>query len=47
MRSLTAVADLGTDWARENDKVIIGGDWLTGFGINEAGQLKIAAVQGV
>jgi len=26
MRSLTAVADLGTDWARENDKVIIGGD---------------------
>ena len=25
--------DLGADWVRENSEMIIGGDWLTEFGI--------------
>ncbi|WP_307743804.1 hypothetical protein [uncultured Pantoea sp.] len=39
--------DLGADWVRDNGEVIIGGDWLTGFGIIEAGQLEITAAPGV
>jgi hypothetical protein len=39
--------DLGADWVRENGEVIIGGDWLTGFGITEAEQLEMTAAPGV
>jgi len=39
--------NLGADWVRENGKMIIGGDWLTGIGITEAGQLEITAALGV
>ncbi|KIC84641.1 UNVERIFIED_ORG: hypothetical protein C7429_10694 [Pantoea allii] len=38
--------DLGADWVRENGEVIIGGSWLTGFGITEAGQLEITTAPG-
>lgn len=38
---------MGADWVRENGEVIIGGDWLTGFGITEAEQLEIIAAPGV
>jgi len=31
---------------RKNGEVIIGGDWLTGFGITEAGQLEITTAPG-
>jgi len=37
---------LGADWVRENGEVIIGGSWLTGFGITEAGQLEITTAPG-
>ena len=37
----------GADWVRENGEVIIGGDWLTGFGITETGQNEITAAPGV
>ena len=39
--------DSGADWVRENGEVIIGGDWLTGFGITDAGQIEIAAAADV
>ncbi|CDG48295.1 hypothetical protein [Serratia symbiotica] len=39
--------DLGADWVRENGQLIIGGDWLTGFGITDAGQLDVTAAPGV
>jgi hypothetical protein len=32
---------------RENGEVIIGGSWLTGFSITEAGQLEITTAPGV
>jgi len=39
--------NLGADWVRDNGEVIIGGDWLTGFGITCAEQLEITAAPGV
>lgn len=39
--------DLGADWVRENGEVIIGGRWLTEFGITDAGQIEIAAAADV
>ncbi|WP_162287094.1 type I toxin-antitoxin system SymE family toxin [Pantoea stewartii] len=38
---------LGADWVRENGEVIIGGSWLTGFGITDAEQLEMTAAPGV
>lgn len=35
--------DLAADWVRENGELIIGGDWLTGFGITDAEQVEIVA----
>jgi len=32
---------------RENGEVIIGGSWLTEFGITDAGQIEIAAAADV
>jgi len=32
---------------RENGEVIIGGDWLTGFGITDAEQVEIVAAADV
>ncbi|VXC38150.1 conserved hypothetical protein [Enterobacterales bacterium 8AC] len=37
----------GADWVRENGEVIIGGDWLTEFGIANAEQLEVTAAPGV
>jgi len=37
----------GADWVRDNGEVIIGGDWLTGFGITEAEQLEVTTAPGV
>ncbi|UZH03008.1 hypothetical protein OJ965_20505 [Pantoea anthophila] len=39
--------DIGADWVRESGEVILGGDWMTGFGITEAGQQEITAAPGV
>ncbi|MDT0176105.1 hypothetical protein Q9R34_08625 [Enterobacter sp. BRE11] len=39
--------DSGADWVRDNGEVIIGGDWLTGFGITEAEQLEVTTASGV
>ncbi|MTD29004.1 hypothetical protein [Erwinia sorbitola] len=39
--------DLGADWVRQNGEVIIGGDWLTAFGITDAEQLEVTAAPGV
>lgn len=39
--------DSGADWVRENGEVIIGGDWLAGFGITDVEQLEITTAPGV
>jgi hypothetical protein len=39
--------DLGTDWVRQNDELVIGGDWLTDSGITDAAQLDVTAAPGV
>ena len=39
--------DSWANWVRENGEVIIGGDWLTGFGITEAEQLEVTTAPGV
>lgn len=39
--------DSGADWVRDNGEKVIGGSWLTGFGITDAGQLAITAAPGV
>jgi len=41
------IQDSWADWVRENGEVILGGDWLTGFGITEAGQLEVTTAPGV
>lgn len=38
---------LGADWVREKGEVIIGGSWLTGFGITETEQLEVTTAPGV
>jgi hypothetical protein len=39
--------DLEADWVRENDQLIIGGDWIAESGIINVAQLEITAAPGV
>ncbi|WP_241006700.1 hypothetical protein [Serratia liquefaciens] len=39
--------DLGADWVRQNGKLVIGGDWLTGSRITDAAQLEVTVTPGV
>jgi hypothetical protein len=38
--------DIGADWVRDNGELIIGGDWLTDFGISRIEQLELTAMPG-